>query len=283
MGLQKRQIAGLAGNTPAVVVDPAIVLENVLLKRGERTILNGINWQLPAGGCGAIVGPNGSGKSTLMRMLAGYVWPTSGTVRVLGHKLGEFPVAELRRAVAIVESLGLYSFDEGITVRQVVCTGFFGSLTLAYDEPTRAQLQHCDQLLAQFHIFPRRDQAFFTLSTGERMRTLLARALVNQPKLLLLDEPSNGLDLPTRESLLSTLTHLRSLPNPPAVVMVSHFMEEILPDTQCVLLLNGAGAVVACGEPRKVLNSIFLSAAFDWPIKVRHHKGRFFAHSSPRQ
>ncbi len=260
--------------------DFSIDIRNVRLSRGGRTILDNVTWRLTAGAGGAIVGPNGSGKSTLMRILAGYIWPTAGTVRVLGRKLGEFPVSALRRELAIVEALALYPMDDRITAREAVCTGYFGALTLAYDQPTAVQWQRCDQLLEQFHIVSLRDQPFMTLSTGERMRCLLARALVHRPKLLLLDEPTNGLDLPTRESLLALLAAIKSQRNPPTIIMVSHFLEEILPDTAGALLLNAAGETVACGPAEQVFTSSLLSAAFDWPITVRRQAGRFFAHGT---
>lgn len=281
MGLQKSQIAATGTQTPPVAPDAfSFELKNVSLQRADRTILHNITWHLATADSGAIVGPNGSGKSTLMRMLAGYVWPTTGSVRVLGHTLGEFPVSALRRNLAIVEALGLYPMDDDLTARQAVCTGFFGTLTLAYDQPRPEHWDRCDELLAQFHVFPRRNQRFMTLSTGERMRCLLARALVHRPALLLLDEPTNGLDLPTRENLLRLLADLRTHQNPPAIVMVSHFLEEILPDTASALLLNGAGRVVASGHPEDVFTAPQLSAAFEWPMEIRRQNGRFFAHGS---
>ncbi len=281
MGLPKSEIAARAAETPPIAAPAfSFELENVCLNRADRAILQNITWRLAAGASGAIVGPNGSGKSTLMRMLAGYVWPTSGTVRVLGHTLGEFSVLALRRNLAIVEALSLYPMDDDLTARQAVCTGFFGTLTLAYDHPQPEHWDRCDELLAQFHVFPRRNQRFMTLSTGERMRCLLARALVHRPALLLLDEPTNGLDLPTRENLLRLLADLRTRQNPPAIVMVSHFLEEILPDTASALLLNAGGNTIASGHPEDVFTPTQLSAAFAWPIDIRRHNGRFFAHGA---
>ncbi len=281
MGLPKTEMAATGGQTPPVAAPVfSFELENVCLNRADRTILDNITWRLAADAGGAIVGPNGSGKSTLMRILAGYVWPTSGSVRVLGHTLGEFPVLALRRKLAIVEALGLYPMDEDLTARQAVCTGFFGTLTLAYDLPRPEQWDRCDELLAQFHVFPRRNQRFMTLSTGERMRCLLARALVHRPALLLLDEPTNGLDLPTRENLLRLLVDLRTHQNPPAIVMVSHFLEEIPPDTTSALLLNAAGHTIASGHPDDVFTPAQLSTAFAWPIDIRRRNGRFFAHGA---
>jgi iron complex transport system ATP-binding protein len=255
----------------------ALRFQNVEFSRGRRLILGGINWELHAGGWGAIIGPNGSGKSTLVRLALGYLWPTRGEVSVLGCRLGEYPVQDIRRRVSIVEALSVYPFDENITAAEVVCTGFFGSLTLACHQPKKSQQNHVRQLLADMKLEHLADQLFWTLSTGERMRVLIARALVHQPDLLLLDECTSGLDLPTRETVLTTLESLHRTPSPPALVMVTHHLEELLPRIQNVLLLNRAGKCVAQGIPSKILTDRNMSQAFDWAIHVSHRGGRYHA------
>ncbi len=226
-----------------------------------------------------MVGPNGSGKSTLLRMITGYLWPTHGTVEVLGHRLGEYPVAELRRSVGVVEALSVYPFDETLTAEQAVCTGFFGKLTLAYDRPTSRQMARANRLLAALRLAPLRRQRLVTLSTGEKMRVLIGRALVQQPRLLLFDEPTAGLDLPARETFLATLQQLRATPAAPAWVMITHHLEEIPPSTTQVLLLGRRGTVEASGSPGQVLTDQLLSKAFQWPIGVQEKGGRYFAHA----
>ncbi len=260
----------------------AIQFENLHFLRRGRTILQDINWELPAAAWGAILGPNGSGKSTLLRIASGYLWPTRGTVRVLGYRLDEHPLADIRRNIGVVEALSIYPFDEGIRAVEAVCTGFFGKLTLAYDQPTPAQWERAAQLLCVMRLEYLADQLFGTLSTGEKMRVLIARALVQNPALLLLDEPTTGLDLPTRENFLATLEQLRQTAHPPALLMITHHLEEIPPPTRHVLLLSRRGTVIAQGHPRRTLTGKLLSEAFEWPIQVVEKEERFYAHSSPQ-
>ena len=257
----------------------AIRFTNVEFMREDRVILAGINWELPAGGWGAIVGPNGSGKSSLVRMAAGYLWPTHGTVEVLGHRLGEFPVSELRRKISVVEALSIYPFDEQMTAEDVVCSGFFGSLTLNYYQPDQAQWKRTAYVLADVRMKSFAKRKFWTLSTGERMRVLIARALVHEPELLMLDECTSGLDLPSRETVLIFLSELAQLPLPPALLMITHHLEELLPQIQQTLLLNSRGQAIAAGPPSQTLTDSLLSQAFDWPIRVTLQEGRRYAHS----
>jgi iron complex transport system ATP-binding protein len=257
----------------------AIRFTNVDFLRDDRTILSGINWELPARAWGAIIGPNGSGKSTLVRMAAGYLWPTRGTVDVLGHRLGEYPISDLRRQISVVEALSLYPFDEQMTADDVVCSGFFGALTLGYYQPTQEHWTRTREVLedARMEAFSRR--LFCTLSTGERMRVLIARALVHEPALLMLDECTSGLDLPARETLLLFLERLAETPSPPALLMITHHLEELLPQVQHTLLLNGRGEVVASGAPAETLTDSLMSQAFNWPVQVAQRNRRWHARS----
>lgn len=258
---------------------PAIRFTNVEFMREDRAILAGINWTLPAGGWGAIVGPNGSGKSTLVRMAAGYLWPTHGTVDVLGHRLGEYPVSLLRQQISVVEALSIYPFDEQMTAEEVVCSGFFGSLTLGYYQPAAGQWARTNQVLTdvRMELFARRK--FWTLSTGERMRVLIARALVHQPALLMLDECTSGLDLPSRETVLIFLSQLAEMPSPPALLMITHHLEELLPQIHHTLLLDCNGRAVAAGTPEQTLTDPLMSEAFNWPIHVTLRDRRWYAAS----
>lgn len=257
----------------------AIRFTNVKFLRDSRVILDGINWELPTGGWGAIVGPNGSGKSTLVRMAAGYLWPTHGTVDVLGHRLGEYPISELRRKISVVEALSIYPFDEQMTSEEVVCSGFFGALTLGYQQPAGAQWCRAGEVLrdVRMDLFAKRQ--FWTLSTGERMRVLIARALVHEPELLMLDECTSGLDLTARESVLMFLSRLAELPAPPALLMITHHLEELLPQVNHILLLNARGQAVAAGTPSETLTDTLMSQAFNWPIRVTLSDRRWYAQS----
>src|SRR4051794_30345458 len=173
-----------------------LVLDKIRFARGERAILTDVNWSVAPGEVAAILGANGCGKSTLLRIISGYLWPQKGSVTFLGKRFGTVALAPLRARVGIVEATTVYPFDETMTARDVVVSGYFSALTLGYVHPKAEQIGHAEQLLGQVGLGTHVDQNYFTLSTGERLRTLLARALVRRPELLLLDEPTAGLDLP---------------------------------------------------------------------------------------
>src|SRR5436190_8658468 len=223
----------------------AIRLNGVGLRRGERWILHNINWTVPAGVCCAILGPNGSGKSTLARILAAHLWPTSGECEILGGRFGQTSLPELRHAIRLVQPAGPYDVDTQLTAREVTLTGYFGTLGL-YDPVSGEMERHAEALLAQVGLAHVADQKYETLSSGERVRSLIARALAARPKLLLLDEPTAGLDLLAREQVLATVQSLfdRTEQNAPTVVMITHHVEELPPATSQVLLLDN-GTVAA--------------------------------------
>jgi len=259
----------------------AIDLRNVGMKRGERWILRDVNWAVPAGACCAILGPNGSGKSTLTRVLAAHLWPTAGEVTVLGGKFGETSLPELRQLIRLVQAAGPYDVDSELTAREVVETGFFGTLAL-YAHTDDAMDRDADALLAQVGLAHVSAQKYATLSSGERVRSLIARALAARPKLLLLDEPTAGLDLLAREQVLATVQSLfdRMDRTPPTVVFITHHVEELPPATSHVLLLDN-GAAAAAGAPADVLRADVMSAVYRCPLEVRYVDGRWSVHVHP--
>jgi len=261
---------------------PVLSLQNISFSRGERPILQNLSWQVAPGEIAAVLGPNGSGKSTLLRIASGYLWPQHGTVQLLGQTFGETPIAPLRAQVGIVEASTVYPFDKHMSARDVVVSGYFSALTIAYAHPTEEQIHHASHLLTRVGLTGRAAQPFATMSTGERLRTLLARSLVRKPALLLLDEPTAGLDLPARESILATLTRLhQSTENPPAMVTITHHLEELLPDTTNILLLAGDGSIRAQGTPQEVLTNENLSSAYGVPIQLSIQHNRYHAHVDP--
>jgi iron complex transport system ATP-binding protein len=272
--IQKKRLAGEPAKQP-VKHDAAIDLRNVTVNRGSRKILDNISWSVTAGACAAILGPNGSGKSTLARVIMGQMWPTSGEVRILGRLFGETDLNELRESIRLVQAAGVVEFDPEETVAGIVLTGFFGTVGL-YHDITPAMTRRANQLIRQVGLRAEATQAFRTLSSGERMRCLIARALVLEPRLLILDEPTAGLDVLAREQVLCTVQQLvRESKNPPAVLMITHHVEELMPETKHVLVLK-AGKIAAVGLPREVLTTAVLSRVYEFPVKVTRRGGRFW-------
>jgi iron complex transport system ATP-binding protein len=258
----------------------AIDLREVGVLRSGRWILKDITWGVPVGCCSAILGPNGSGKSTLARILAAYLWPTGGDVTILGQHFGDCDMPTLRRQVKMVQPAGPYDVDPNLSTREVVLTGFFNSIAL-YQVPTEMMQTEADRLLKQVGLLERAGQTYETLSSGERVRALIARALVQRPRLLILDEPTAGLDLLAREQILATIQMLfESDPRPPTTVLITHHIEELPPATSNVMLLSG-GKSAAVGRPEDVLREDILSALYDCPVQVRQSGGRYYLEVHP--
>jgi iron complex transport system ATP-binding protein len=258
---------------------PAVRLHGVGMLRSERWILRGIDWEIAAGACVAILGPNGSGKSTLARVIGCHVWPTAGECEVLGGTFGDANLPELRKRIRLVQPAGPYDVTPELTAREVVVTGFLGTLGL-YDFVNDEMNAEADRLLALVGLAHVADHRYETLSSGERVRCLLARALAVQPALLLLDEPTAGLDLLAREQVLATVESLMRQPDPPAVVMITHHVEEVSPSTSDVLLLKD-GQAAAMGKPANVLRADILSDVYGFPVQVRTRGGRFYVEVHP--
>lgn len=257
---------------------PAIDLANVSLRIGPRWILRHIDWRVSAGAAAAILGPNGSGKSSLARMILGQLWATEGQVSVMGRRFGEANLPELRKSIRLVQPSGIVEADPESSAEQIVLSGFFGTVGL-YDRTTRAMRRQAEELLDRVGLYHVRQHAYRTLSSGERMRCLIARALVLEPQLLILDEPTAGLDLLGREQVLATVQSLCG--HGPTVLIITHHLEELPPATSEVLLLKD-GRVAAAGATAKVLKSRILSRVYGCAIDVKRHGGRYFAQVHPR-
>jgi iron complex transport system ATP-binding protein len=263
-------------NTPA-----AVELTGVGFRREGRWILDDVHLTVPSGACAAILGPNGSGKSTLTRILAGHLWPTVGAVRVLGQTFGEVDLHWLRRELRLVQSNSPVEMDTDLTAIEVVLTGCFGTLGL-YDPVSAEMRERAADVLDRVGLHPVADHRYTTLSNGERMRALIARALIVRPRLLMLDEPTAGLDLLAREQVLATVQALfESDETPPTVIFITHHLEELPPATRHVVLLS-EGKVAAAGEPHRVLTSELLSPVYGCPMAVNRDAGRFYVQVHPR-
>lgn len=247
-----------------------IHMSNIVLRREERTILDQVDLHVNKGEHWVILGRNGSGKTTLLEMMTGYMFPTSGTVDVLGNRYGRCDVRDVRLKIGYMSQSLVEKLALGDPVWEVVATGEYAFLRFYQDIPQEVQ-DKARGLLQSFGIGHMADQPLGTLSQGERKKALLARALMADPSLLIMDEACSGLDLYEREKLLGQLNTLaeRNL----SVVYVTHHIEEIIPLFTHVALID-EGKIVAAGEKEHVLRGDVLSRAYGLPVEVEWKHGR---------
>ncbi len=256
--------------------EPVLALTDVALVREGRRILDGITWSVRAGERWVVLGRNGSGKSSLLRIAALYLHPSEGTVDVLGGRLGRVDVRKLRTRIGVASAGMADMLRSDLTPLDVVMTAKNGALEPwwhQYDDADRARARAC---LDQVGIGSLADRSFATLSSGERQRVLLARTLMPHPGLLLLDEPTAGLDLGGREDLVAGLGDLAADPATPPTVLVTHHVEEI-PDGFTHVLMLADGRPLASGPLAQVLDEDRLSACFGVPLGLEHRHGRWWA------
>lgn len=247
-------------------------LENVQWQRGQTQILHDINWTVRRGQHWAIVGLNGAGKTSLLNLLTGYAWPTKGSVTVLGERYGAVDVREMRKRIGWVSS----SFQERIPPQQyaldLVISGLHASIGL-FEDPTKEHIRKALDIMTSLGCRHLADRQYATASHGEKQKLLIARALMADPQLLILDEACNGLDFLSRESLLQSVADLTRRPDAPTLLYVTHHIEEILPELTHTLLLKG-GRVFAKGLTTDVLTTESLSALFNTAVNVSWRNGR---------
>ncbi|WP_408899524.1 ABC transporter ATP-binding protein [Nocardioides sp. R1-1] len=251
-------------------------LAEVTVRRGQATLLDGISWVVREGERWVLLGANGAGKTTLMQIAAAQLHPTSGAVGLLGELLGTVDVFELRPRIGVSSAAVAEQIPRNETVRDLVLTASYAVLGRWREEYDTVDHDRADALLREVGVAALADRTYGTLSEGERKRVQIARALMTDPELLLLDEPAAGLDLGGREDLVSTLSVLAYDPLSPATVLVSHHVEEIPPGFTHVLMLRG-GKVVAQGPLAETLTPEALSATFGMPLVLEHHDGRYAA------
>lgn len=251
-----------------------IELDKVTFRREGKQIIHGISLTVRAGEHWALLGPNGAGKSTLLGFCGAVTFPTTGTVRVLGQRMGRVELARLRRSIGHVNPR--HPLRYALTVREVVLTGITATIdTPLRWKPSPEETARADAIIDTLGLTARAEDVWPTLSQGERGRTLIARALIDDPDVLLLDEPATGLDLAAREQLLTTIDDLdRSHPGV-ASVLVTHHLEELPSSTTHALLIAG-GRTVASGPATEVITTEHVSTAFEHPIEVRYD-GRWSA------
>ncbi|MFE1406550.1 ABC transporter ATP-binding protein [Streptomyces sp. NPDC058770] len=264
-----------AGAPARSTAAPVIRAEAVSLVRDGNVLLDSVSVTVRSGEHWALLGANGAGKSTLLGLLGAVNHPTRGTVEVLGRTLGRVDLRELRSMLGHVDPR--HPLRSPLSVREVVLTGLTNSIEpVPRWSPTREQRNRAETLLATLGMGGKTESRWPALSQGERGRTLIARALMPEPRLLLLDEPATGLDLAAREQLLDSLDALREEHPELATVLVTHHLEELPASTTHAMLLRG-GRCVASGDADEVLTTDLVSDCFGHPVRISRTDGRWTA------
>jgi len=258
---------------------PILALRDLRVLRGGVTILQNVSWEVARGQHWVLLGANGSGKSSLLSALAGYLPPTSGACSVLGQHFGESDWRDLRTHLGIVSAALAALMHPEEPAARTVLTGRDGSIDL-WGPVSRAERAEALLWLEKVEAGDLADRPWGVLSQGERQRVLIARALIRSPRLLILDEPCAGLDPVAREALLAFLGRLIRRKDGTSVVLVTHHVEEILPEFTHALLLHH-GTVAASGLIRSTLTQPNLHKIFDAPLKLSRRAGRYKLEITP--
>src|SRR5580658_7323219 len=253
-------------------MEPVLEISNLKIQRGGVTILDGVNWRVEAGQHWAILGANGSGKTSLLSALTGYLMPTAGEIVLLGKKHGRSDWRELRKKIGIVSSSVRQMMSDDEPALETVASGKFAMIDF-WGRLSRADKNRALRILRQIECAHLAERPWRVLSQGERQRVLIGRALMAKPRVLILDEPCAGLDPAAREHFLQFLQRLGKRKNAPALVLVTHHVEEIMPVFSHVLILRN-GKVLAVGEKSGTLTTKNLSRAFETKLKLQLKAGR---------
>ena len=256
--------------------DVVIEMAAVSVVRGQATLLDKIDWTVELDERWVILGPNGAGKTTLLQIAAALMHPSSGSVRLLGEQIGLSDVFELRPRIGFASAAIAARVPPEEVVRDLVVSAGYAVLGRWRERYEASDLDRATHLLDLMGVAGFADRAFGTLSEGERKRVQIARALMPDPEIMLLDEPAAGLDLGGREDLLLRLSAIADDPDAPTLIMVTHHVEEIPAAFSHAMLLR-EGAVVASGLMRDVVTSANLSDTFGLPLRLTRSGDRYFA------
>ena len=251
-----------------------IEVDRVYVERDLTSILEDLCWSVYPGENWIIFGPNGAGKTSLLNVIQGYLWPTSGTIRVLGGELGNgVDVREMRRVISVVSEPVRNMINESLSGLEVLVTGARAHLNL-FDIPTSSELERAKALASHTRIESLLGKPFAVMSTGERQRLLITRALMPIPKVLILDEPCAGLDLAGREWVLQTIEMIARQHSAPVLLLTTHHVEEVTPAFTHALLLK-AGRKFDAGNIETVFTSARVSELFDIDVRLSRHNDRY--------
>jgi len=260
------------------VVNPDAVLQfdGVTVRRGNKLLLDSVDWTVEIDERWAVLGPNGAGKTTLLQVAAAMLHPSTGNAYLFGERLGAVDVFDLRPRIGFASAALAQRIPNGERVDDVVVSAGYSVLGRWREAYSDIDLRRAARLLGRLGAAELSARTYGTLSEGERKRVQIARALMTDPELLLLDEPAAGMDLGGREDLLARLVRLADDPDAPASVLVTHHVEEIPPGVSHVLLLRD-GRITACGLAYDVLTDANLSATFGLALSVERRRGRWYA------
>lgn len=266
----------VAVNEPTTDADLLIDFRGVEFIRGGNTLVGPIDWQVELDERWVIVGPNGAGKTTLIRMAAAQEFPSRGVAFVLGERIGKTDMRDLRAAIGLTSSAIASMIPPSEKVGDVVVSAGYAVVGRWREQYEDVDYEQALEVLEQVGAMHLIDRTWGTLSDGEKKRVLIARAVMIDPELLIMDEPAAGMDLGGREDLIAYLGDLALDPDAPAMVMITHHLEEIPYGFTHALLLD-EGTVIAQGLIEDVLTSENVSKAYHQPIEVQHDDGRFYA------
>jgi iron complex transport system ATP-binding protein len=253
-----------------------VELAGVSIVRNGSTLINDITWEVDESDRWVVIGPNGAGKTTLLQVISAQIHPSSGVAGLLGEVLGTVDVFELRPRIGLTSAAVAERIPRGERVHDVVVSASYAVVGRWREQYDELDHERADELLAQLRIDRLADRTFGTLSEGERKRVQIARALMTDPELLLLDEPAAGLDLAGREALVTTLGELAQDQYAPAIVLVTHHVEEIPPGMTHAMLLR-EGSIVAAGPLRDTFTAENLTKTFDVELSLVEADGRWTA------
>lgn len=280
-GVTRQTLISAPATAPAASEDLVIDMRGVSVVRDGRAILAPLDWQVELDERWVIIGPNGAGKTTLMKLAAAQMFPSTGSVALVGETMGRVDLREIRTSIGMSSSAMAQRIPGDELVADIVISAGYDVMGRWREEYDDMDYQRAVEILEKVGAYHLAKQPWGTLSEGERKRTLIARALMTDPELLLLDEPGAGLDLGGREDLIELLSELADDPDSPAIVMITHHVEEIPPGFTHALLLD-EGEVVAQGMLDDALTSEHLTRTFHQPIEIRKEDGRWFARRTRR-
>jgi iron complex transport system ATP-binding protein len=252
---------------------PILSVTGLTVTRRGTKILRAVDWSVNAGEMWTILGANGSGKTSLLSCLTGFLTPASGTVTVLGETYGASDWTQLKKRIGLVSSSVRQMVEDTERPREIIGGGRYGQINF-WGRLTKDDLRQVEVIARQVRCTPLLDRDWAVLSQGERQRVLTGRALMTQPELLILDEPCAGLDPVARDRFVHFMQRLATQKRGPAVVLVTHHLEEIPPACTHVLALH-KGAVAAAGPIKEVITDPIISKIFGAPVQVQCREGKW--------